>query len=132
MDDNLSFLDAGFLETEDSDPHASLTIGALAIMEGPVPGQDEFRDTVAARFAKLPHARDRVHTVPLDFSAPSWTPDPHFDLGHHLRRVASRNQGRRSPCSVSSPGSWRTDSTVTAPCGNAGSSKASPTTAGPY
>nr|ACY38591.1 acyltransferase 4 [Rhodococcus opacus PD630] len=93
VDDNLSFLDAGFLETEDSDPHASLTIGALAIMEGPVPGQDEFRDTVAARFAKLPHARDRVHTVPLDFSAPSWTPDPHFDLGHHLRRVAVPEPG---------------------------------------
>ena len=93
MDDNLSFLDAGFLETEDSDPHASLTIGALAIMEGPVPGQDEFRDTVAARFAKLPHARDRVHTVPLDFSPPSWSPDPHFDLGHHLRRVAVPEPG---------------------------------------
>jgi WS/DGAT/MGAT family acyltransferase len=93
VDDNLSFLDAGFLETEDSDPHASLTIGALAIMEGPVPGHDEFRDTVAARFAKLPHARDRVHTVPLDFSAPSWSPDPHFDLGHHLRRVALPEPG---------------------------------------
>ena len=32
--DTLSFLDAGFLETEDSDRHASLTIGALAVIEG--------------------------------------------------------------------------------------------------
>ncbi|MEE2061363.1 wax ester/triacylglycerol synthase family O-acyltransferase [Rhodococcus artemisiae] len=96
MDDNLSFLDAGFLETEDSDPHASLTIGALAIMEGPCPGQGEFRDTVAARLATLPHTRDRIRTVPLDFSAPSWSADPHFDLGHHLRRVALPESGEQA------------------------------------
>ncbi|MFZ2172978.1 MAG: wax ester/triacylglycerol synthase family O-acyltransferase [Rhodococcus sp. (in: high G+C Gram-positive bacteria)] len=93
MDDNLSFLDAGFLETEDSDRHASLTIAALAIMEGPVPTHAEFLDAVAVRLAELPHGRHKVRTVPFDFSPPSWVEDPHFDLGHHLRRVALPEPG---------------------------------------
>lgn len=31
----LSTLDAGFLEVEDSGPHVSLAVGALAVLEGP-------------------------------------------------------------------------------------------------
>ena len=30
----LSTLDAGFLEAEDSDPHVSLAVGALAVLAG--------------------------------------------------------------------------------------------------
>ncbi|MGV9861306.1 WS/DGAT/MGAT family O-acyltransferase [Rhodococcus koreensis] len=91
--DTLSFLDAGFLETEDSDRHASLTIGALAVIEGPPPDQKEFRDAVAERLLDLPHARDKLRTAPLDVSAPSWTEDSNFDLDRHLRRVAIPNPG---------------------------------------
>ncbi|QHE72837.1 WS/DGAT/MGAT family O-acyltransferase [Rhodococcus sp. WAY2] len=92
-DDTLSFLDAGFLETEDSDDHASLTIGALAILAGPAPTPDQFRESVVARLVDLPHARDKLHMVPLDLGKPSWVEDPVFDLGHHVRRVALPQTG---------------------------------------
>ncbi|MFC9555284.1 wax ester/triacylglycerol synthase family O-acyltransferase [Rhodococcus sp. NPDC056960] len=88
VDDNLTPLDAGFLETEDSDRHSSLTIGMMAILAGPVPAQDRFLESVSHRLATLPHAQQRVRTVPLDFSAPNWEDDPHFDIDHHFRRVA--------------------------------------------
>src|SRR6478736_3709868 len=35
--DKLTALDAGFLEAEDADPHVSMAIGALAMLEGPCP-----------------------------------------------------------------------------------------------
>lgn len=91
--DNLSFLDAGFLETEDSDRHASLNIGALSIVEGPAPDQNEFREAVAVRLLDLPHATQKLHTAPLDVDAPSWADDPSFDLDRHLRRVALPEPG---------------------------------------
>lgn len=91
--DNLSFLDAGFLETEDSDRHASLNIGALAIIDGPAPDQNEFREAVAVRLLNLPHAKQKLHTAPLDVGAPSWADDPSFDLDRHLRRVALPEPG---------------------------------------
>ena len=91
--DNLSFLDAGFLETEDSDRHASLNIGALSIIEGPAPDQDEFREAVAVRLLNLPHAEQKLHTAPMDVGAPSWADDPSFDLDRHLRRVALPEPG---------------------------------------
>ncbi|MDT2007589.1 wax ester/triacylglycerol synthase family O-acyltransferase [Rhodococcus opacus] len=93
VDDNLTPLDAGFLETEDSDRHTSLTIGVIAILAGPAPAQDEFLASVSQRLSTLPHAQQRVRTVPLDFSAPTWEDDPHFDVGHHFRRVALPEPG---------------------------------------
>ncbi|AOW92650.1 acyltransferase [Rhodococcus sp. WMMA185] len=92
-DDNLTPLDAGFLEAEDSDPHASLTIGAIAIIAGPPPNQIEFLESVAQRLSMLPHARQRVRTLPLDLGSPTWEDDPLFDIGHHIRRVALPHPG---------------------------------------
>lgn len=84
----LSPLDAGFLEVEDSDPNVSLAIAAIAILEGPAPCQADFLQSVANRLRDLPHARQRVKTTALDLSAPVWVDDSDFDLEHHVRRTA--------------------------------------------
>ena len=43
--EQLTALDAAFLEVEDSDPHVSLAVGGVSIMEGPAPSYDEFVST---------------------------------------------------------------------------------------
>jgi hypothetical protein len=46
----LSTLDAGFLEAEDTDPHVSLAVAALAVLGGPMP---EFATFVAGLGGRL-------------------------------------------------------------------------------
>lgn len=85
---SLTPLDAGFLQAEDSDPHVSLAIAAVAVIDGPAPSQDEFLEGIVGRLALVPHALQKVHTVPFDLGAPTWIDDRNFELGHHFRRTA--------------------------------------------
>ena len=50
----LSALDAGFLEAEDSDRHASLAFGAVAVLEGPPPDMESFVSTIDERVQRIP------------------------------------------------------------------------------
>jgi diacylglycerol O-acyltransferase len=84
----LSPLDAGFLDAEDEDRHASLAIASVAIVEGPPPSHDRFVALVRARLPLIPRYRHRVRTVPFDLTPPVWIDDPQFDLGFHVRRTA--------------------------------------------
>ena len=88
MWDRLTPLDAAFLEAEDSDRHASLAIASVAVMEGPVPGQDEFVRAIAGRLPLVPRYRHKLRTVPLDLGRPVWVDDPSFDVAYHIRRTA--------------------------------------------
>ncbi|MDX8141399.1 wax ester/triacylglycerol synthase family O-acyltransferase [Lentzea sp. BCCO 10_0061] len=92
--DDLSPLDAAFLEVEDADPHASLAIGSVAVVEGPAPSQDEFLALMRTKLPVLPRARQRVVRTPLDLSTPTWQDDPSFDLAYHVRRTALPSPGR--------------------------------------
>ncbi|OBF59644.1 diacylglycerol O-acyltransferase [Mycobacterium sp. 852002-53434_SCH5985345] len=92
--EQLTALDAGFLEVEDSDPHVSLAVGGVSIVEGPIPTYDEFVAEFAERVAAVPRCRQILHTHPLDLRPPEWTEDPHFDLARHLHRVALPQPGR--------------------------------------
>ena len=94
MSDKLTPLDAGFLEVEDADSHASLAIGALVIAEGPAPTDREFLTQMSSRIRFIPHGTDRLHTVPVDLAAPKWTADPNFDPAHHVVRIAVPSPGR--------------------------------------
>ncbi|KJF22642.1 wax ester/triacylglycerol synthase family O-acyltransferase [Rhodococcus sp. AD45-ID] len=94
MSDKLTPLDAGFLEVEDSDSHASLAIGALVIAEGPVPTDREFLERLSSRIRFIPHGTDCLHTVPVDLAAPTWTADPNFDPARHVMRIAVPSPGR--------------------------------------
>src|SRR5579884_2171603 len=91
--EQLTALDAGFLEVEDADPHVSLAVGGVSIMAGPVPTFDEFSSAFAQRVPAIPRCRQILRTHPLDLRPPEWVDDPHFDLSRHLHRVALPRPG---------------------------------------
>lgn len=89
----LSALDAGFLEAEDSDRHISLAIGAISVLDGPMPDFDAIEAEIAQRVASAPQLRKVLRTSPLELVAPEWVDDPTMDLDHHLRRAALPQPG---------------------------------------
>jgi WS/DGAT/MGAT family acyltransferase len=88
MVDRMSPLDAAFLDIEDEDPHASLAIASVAVIEGPAPSHEEFVAAIRARLPLVPRYRQRAWQVPFDLGHPVWADDPHFDLTYHVRRTA--------------------------------------------
>ena len=82
----LSPQDASFLHLEDAVSH--MHIGAVAILEGPSPGYEALSRMVWAHLPSVPRYRQKVHFVPVALGRPVWVDDPHFNLGHHLRRTA--------------------------------------------
>ncbi|MGB9307755.1 MAG: wax ester/triacylglycerol synthase family O-acyltransferase [Mycobacterium sp.] len=91
--EQLAAFDAGFLEVEDSDPHVSLAVGGVSIVEGPAPSYDEFVSAFAARVPTIPRCRQVLRTHLLDLRPPEWVDDPHFDILRHLHRVALPQPG---------------------------------------
>jgi diacylglycerol O-acyltransferase / wax synthase len=91
--EHLTALDAGFLEVEDSDPHVSLAVGGVSIMEGPAPSYDEFVSAFAERAPTISRCTQVLRTHPLDLRPPEWVDDPHFDVSRHLHRIALPQPG---------------------------------------
>lgn len=91
--ERLSALDAGFLEAEDADRHASLAIGAVAILEGPAPEPTSFVSTIETRAQQIPRCTQVLRFHPWDLSAPEWVHDDHFDVNRHVRRAAAAQPG---------------------------------------
>lgn len=91
--EHLSTLDASFLQAEDSDPHVSLAVGAVSIIEGPPPDYDDLVAVFAERAQSIPRCTQILRTRPFDLAAPEWVDDPHFDIAHHLHRVALPEPG---------------------------------------
>ena len=88
MMERMSPLDAGFLDLEDGDRHASLAIASVAIFEGPAPTYAEFLAAIAGRLPLVPRYRQKARRLPLDLGRPVWVDDPRFDLRYHLRQTA--------------------------------------------
>lgn len=86
--EQLTVLDAGFLEAEDSDRHASLAIGAIAVLDGPMPRPEKVMASLAERALTVPRLHQLLHTQPLDLGAPHWVDDTNFDAAHHIRYAA--------------------------------------------
>ncbi|MET9232238.1 wax ester/triacylglycerol synthase family O-acyltransferase [Lentzea sp. NPDC003310] len=86
--DTLSPLDAAFLEIEDADPHVSLAIASIAVIEGPAPAHHEFLALMRSKLPLLPRARQRLTRAPWYLKAPAWEDDVSFDLSYHVRRTA--------------------------------------------
>lgn len=86
--EQLTTLDAGFLEAEDSDRHISLAIGGLVVLEGPPPDYTTLASTLSARISGCPRFGQKLQVHPFDLAPPQWVDDPDFDMAHHLRRVA--------------------------------------------
>lgn len=91
--DHLTTLEAGFLEAEDSDPHVSLAIGALAVMDGPVPDYHVLIATLADRVPSVRRFRQVLHMHRFDLGAPEWVDDEHFDIEHHVHHTALPQPG---------------------------------------
>lgn len=91
--EQLTALDAGFLEAEDSDPHVSLAVGAVSIMEGPVPSYHEFLSTVAERILRIRRFKQVLRTHSLDLRPPEWVDDPRFEISRHVHRLALPHPG---------------------------------------
>lgn len=56
----MTTLEASFLEAEDADRHLNLAIGALAILEGPNPGQDALTAALSERIGPIPRFTQKV------------------------------------------------------------------------
>jgi diacylglycerol O-acyltransferase / wax synthase len=91
--EQLTTLDAGFLQAEASDRHVSPAIGAIAVLAGPMPPFDALAAGLAERILTVPRFRQVLRTHPLDFSAPEWIDDATVDIAHHVRRAALPRPG---------------------------------------
>jgi len=91
--EQLTTLDAGFLEAEDSDRHVSLAIGGLAVIDGPAPDYDVLVATLAERVPSIPRFTQVLHTHLFDLGAPEWADDARFDVAHHVHRRALPQPG---------------------------------------
>lgn len=92
MSNQLSPLDAAFLELEEGDSCAHMHIGSALVFdplpEGAQPSLEKLRDQVRERLAPLPRFRRNLsspHVRP--FSLPSWEADPDLDPGELVRRA---------------------------------------------
>jgi WS/DGAT/MGAT family acyltransferase len=54
---------------------------------------ERLRADLAARMHLIPRYTERVVPVPLNLAHPSWEPDPHFEIRHHVLRHALRAPG---------------------------------------
>ena len=86
-------LDASFLQAEDSDPHVSLAVGAVSIIEGPPLDYSELVSAFTERAQSIPRCTQVLHTHPFDLGSPELVDDPRFDIAHHLHRVALPHPG---------------------------------------
>jgi len=91
--DQLTTLDAVFLQAEDADRHVSLAIGGIAIIAGPMPDDATLIPALTERLCAIPRFTQVVETQPLDVGAPEWVRDPAFDIAHHVRRAAVPRPG---------------------------------------
>lgn len=91
--EHLTTLDASFLQAEDSDPHVSLAVGGVSIIQGPPPDYGDLESAFAERAQGIPRCTQVLHSRPFDLGAPEWVEDPHFNIGHHLHRVALPQPG---------------------------------------
>jgi WS/DGAT/MGAT family acyltransferase len=90
--DQLTALDATFLELEQADDSALMHIGGALVFD-PLPGGGtptiaEVRGQIERRLDRLPRYRQSLSSPRTGgFSWPSWQRDPRFDLAAHVRHA---------------------------------------------
>jgi diacylglycerol O-acyltransferase / wax synthase len=92
MAERLTALDATFLELEDLDDGAVMSIGRTMVFDplpAGAPTLDELRARLSTRLAALPRYTQRLSSphVPA-WSWPQWIEDEHFDVANHVAHVA--------------------------------------------
>jgi len=96
--EELTALEATFLELEDADPSAHMHVGAVLVFD-PVPAGGAPRlEALTARLERaidaLPRYRERLSEPhPGRLHWPRWEPDPGFEVSSHVRAAALPHPG---------------------------------------
>ena len=93
MADVLSALDETFLELEELEPGALMSIGAIlvfdALPEGGAPTLSELRASRLEGLGQLPRYAQRLSTTRTGrFARPCWEPAERFDIADHVHHAA--------------------------------------------
>jgi WS/DGAT/MGAT family acyltransferase len=93
MTDALTALDATFLELEEHDHGALMSIGGVMVFDplpgGVSPSLDDVQKKLAARLTQLPRYSQRLSSTHTGgFAWPHWEADERFDIANHVRREA--------------------------------------------
>lgn len=83
-------LDTAFLQAHDPDQHASLAVGAVAVVDGAVPDDERLKTLLAERIRPIARCTQLLRAHPLN---QEWVDCPDFDLAQHLHRVAIPRPG---------------------------------------
>jgi diacylglycerol O-acyltransferase / wax synthase len=86
----MTALDAAFYYLERTGQ--LLHIAGVYTIEGSI-DFERLRTDLAARMHLIPRYTERVCPVPLNLAHPTWEPDPHFDIRHHVTRHTLRPPG---------------------------------------
>ncbi len=81
-------LDTAYLKAQDPEQHAGLAIGAVAIVDGPVPDRTLLKELLAERFRSIPRCTQLLRAQNFE-----WVDCPEFDVARHVRRVAIPRPG---------------------------------------
>lgn len=81
-------LDTAFLKAADPDQHASLAVGAVAIVDGDIPDSELLNRLLVERIQSIPRYTQLLRTQTLE-----WIDCREFDLTRHVRRVAIARPG---------------------------------------
>lgn len=92
MTEVLSALDATFLELEQLEPGALMSIGGMMVFEplpgGGAPTLEELHVRLATRLGSLPRYTQRVSAPSGELTWPHWEADERFDIREHVSHVA--------------------------------------------
>lgn len=93
MSNRLSALDATFLELEEQDQGALMSVGGVLVFDAPSSGEaptvDELVEYLAPRLGQLPRYSQRLSAPRTGgWSWPRWVEDERFDLRDHIVHVA--------------------------------------------
>ncbi len=91
--DRLSAIDASFLHQERRASH--MHVGAIVLMEGPVPTREEFTRHIESRLHLVPRYRQKLAFPRFEMGRPFWVDDPRFNIDYHVRHTALPAPGSR-------------------------------------
>jgi diacylglycerol O-acyltransferase / wax synthase len=89
--DRLSAIDASFLHQERRSSH--MHVGAIVLMEGPVPSREDFTRHIESRLHLVPRYRQKLAFPRFEMGRPFWVDDPRFNIDYHVRHTALPSPG---------------------------------------
>ena len=98
----------------EGDPRTSST-GMLVELLDSAPDWPRFLAAQRAMVGRIPRLRERVMQPPLPLVQPAWSPDPHFELSHHVRHLDLGGDGTRDDLLRHCEARWRSPLDLTRP-----------------